>query len=276
MSMLHQPQWRIIDQTTLGPEFDAKQSFAMDDVLCQSVGQGTSPCVARTWVHHDTIVLGIQDTRLPHLQKGLEFLQEQGYKTIVRNSGGLAVVLDDGVLNVSLILPEGAGKISIDDGYETMTQFVEDMLAPYHLTIEAREIVGSYCPGRYDLSVNGKKFAGISQRRLRNGVAVQIYLCADGSGASRAATIRDFYQISIADTPTSFTYPTITPEVMASLEEISGQPINVQDLMTLFLNTLSHYGELVPSNLMVEEASQFHGFYQRMLDRNEKAFGKSS
>ncbi|WEG13059.1 lipoate--protein ligase family protein [Pullulanibacillus sp. KACC 23026] len=273
MSMLHQPRWRIIDQTTLGPSFDAKQSFAIDDCLCQSVGKGDSPCAARTWVHHNTVVLGIQDTRLPHLKKGIEHLHSQGYKTVVRNSGGLAVVLDEGVLNISLILPEGEGHISIDDGYETMTRFVQNMLKSYSQNIEAREIVGSYCPGRYDLSVNGKKFAGISQRRLRHGVAVQIYLCAEGSGTERAALIRDFYKASLDGDHTPFAYPIVRPEVMASLSELTGCPISVQDLMLHFYNTLSQFGELVPSQLTLEEASDFQGFYERMVERNEKALG---
>ena len=60
------------------------------------------------------------------------------------------------------------------------------MFADFEVEIEAKEIVGSYCPGSYDLSIAGKKFAGISQRRIRNGVAVQIYLCVSGSGQERA------------------------------------------------------------------------------------------
>lgn len=51
----------------------------------------------------------------------------------------------------------------------------------------------------YDLSINGKKFAGISQRRVRGGVAVQIYLCADKSGSERADLIRRFYQAALKD-----------------------------------------------------------------------------
>ena len=68
------------------------------------------------------------------------------------------------------------------------------MFADFEVEIEAREIVGSYCPGSYDLSIAGKKFAGISQRRIRNGVAVQIYLCVSGSGQERAQLIKDFYK----------------------------------------------------------------------------------
>jgi octanoyl-[GcvH]:protein N-octanoyltransferase len=271
-SMLYQPNWRVIDQTTLGSTFDAKQSFAIDDVLCASVGQGQSECVARSWVHHDTVILGIQDTRLPYLSRGLESLRSRGYRVVVRNSGGLAVVLDEGVLNLSFILPERDGKISIDDGYETMTQFIQEMLQPYNIELEAREIVGSYCPGRYDLSVNGKKFAGISQRRLRQGVVVQIYLCVDGSGAKRAEVVRDFYEAALNGQETTFTYPVVRPEVMASLEELSIRHLTVQDLMLTFYKTLGQFGNLVPSQLSIEEVKRFEESYQRVVERNEKAF----
>ena len=123
------------------------------------------------------------------------FLKEKGYDVIVRNSGGLAVVLDEGVLNLSLVFPEKKG-IDINRGYDAMWELVKEMFEDFDHEIEAREIVGSYCPGSYDLSIKGKKFAGISQRRIRKGVAVQIYLCVNGSGSKRAEIIKEFYEHS--------------------------------------------------------------------------------
>lgn len=51
-----------------------------------------------------------------------------------------------------------------------MVELMKRMLKSYEAKIEAYEIEGSYCPGSYDLSIGGKKFAGISQRRLRAGL----------------------------------------------------------------------------------------------------------
>ena len=87
----------------------------------------------------------------------------------MRNSGGLAVVLDEGVLNVSIILPEAKYLIDIPTGYEVMLAFVELLFPEADGKIEAYEIIGSYCPGSYDLSIDGKKFAGISQRKIASG-----------------------------------------------------------------------------------------------------------
>ncbi|MCM3668820.1 lipoate--protein ligase family protein [Mesobacillus maritimus] len=271
LQLLRQPKWRWIDQSAIGPHFHALQSFATDDTLCESVGTGKSPAVARSWVHHQTIVLGIQDTRLPYLQEGLNFLEQQGYKYIVRNSGGLAVVLDEGVLNLSLILPEVEKGIDINRGYDAMWLLIKKMFSDFDIEIEAREIVGSYCPGSYDLSIGGKKFAGISQRRLKRGVAVQIYLCVTGSGSERAELIRQFYQYAKQGQETKFFYPDVQPEVMSSLSELLGTPITVQDVMLRFLTFLNqNSGEILAGQLLPEEYDLFHHYYERIIERNSK------
>ncbi|WHY56678.1 lipoate--protein ligase family protein [Peribacillus simplex] len=272
-SLLMQQEWRIIDQSSVGPQFPALESFAMDDTFCASVGSGKSAAVARAWVHHRTIVMGIQDTKLPFLKKGLDHLEEQGFQAIVRNSGGLAVVLDEGVLNLSLIFPENEQKIEINRGYDAMWKLVQLMFADFPVTMEAREIIGSYCPGSYDLSINGQKFAGISQRRIRNGVAVQIYLCVNGSGAERASLVKGFYDAAKGNAETKFAYPDIVPSVMASLTELLGVQLSVQDVMFRFLNVLKEHSERIFSDtLSVQEWPMYEAYLTRVAERNDKVF----
>ncbi|KIY22042.1 lipoate--protein ligase family protein [Mesobacillus subterraneus] len=271
LSLLRQDKWRVIDQSALGPEFHALQSFGTDDTLCESVGKGESPATARAWVHHDTVVLGIQDTRLPYLEGGLDYLERQGYKYIVRNSGGLAVVLDEGVLNLSLVLPEKEKAIDINRGYDAMWLLVKELFADFNKSIEAKEIAASYCPGSYDLSIGGKKFAGISQRRLKKGVAVQIYLCVSGKGSQRAELIRGFYERAINGERTKFTYPKVQPEVMASLSELFGVDLTIQEVMLRLLTFLqANSNELTSGFLNGDELELFDHYYQRVIERNEK------
>lgn len=270
-ALLQQKQWRIIDQASLGPSFSAFQSFAIDDTLCHSAGLGSTPAIARTWVHHHTVVLGIQDSRLPFLEKGVSYLEDTNQRVIIRNSGGLAVVLDEGVLNISLVFPEFEKRIDINRGYDAMVELIRHMFKEYNVTIEAKEIVGSYCPGTYDLSIDGKKFAGISQRRIRNGVAVQIYLCVSGSGSERAEMIKRFYIKAKGNEETKFQYPTIVPEVMASLSELLQVELSVQDVKVLLLKSLQeHSGSVYSSQLTEEEASYYETYLKRMQERNEK------
>ncbi|HSJ38223.1 MAG TPA: lipoate--protein ligase family protein [Planococcus sp. (in: firmicutes)] len=262
---LGQNQWRFWDQSQSGRNRSALESFAADDTLCELVGSGKSLPTVRTWVHDHTVVLGIQDTRLPHIETGMQELKERGFTPIVRNSGGLAVVLDEGVLNISIVLSEKDNSIDIPAGYELMLELVRTLFPDAE--IDAYEIVGSYCPGSYDLSIGGRKFAGISQRRLRRGIAVQVYLCVEGSGADRAELIRDFYAKGIAGEETKFDYPAIQPEVMASLSELLGKVITVQEVV---IDLYELIGLPQPQPLLPEE-TELYGFYlKRVVERNAK------
>ena len=272
---LHQPVWRFYDQSVSAKKNSPLESFAVDDTLCQLVGQLQSPPTVRTWVHEASVVLGIQDHRLPFVQEGMQFLQTKGFHPIVRNSGGLAVVLDAGVLNISIVLSEQTEALSINDGYDVMVGFVKALFPEVAEKIEAYEIVGSYCPGSYDLSIDGKKFAGISQRRLRQGVAVQIYLCIEGSGAKRAELIRDFYEISLQKEETKFAYPQIVPEVMASLSELVDPQLTVEHVMIRLQQLLSAISDEVRAEPLHDEELECYTFYlQRIFERNKKMLEK--
>ncbi|WP_440138070.1 lipoyl protein ligase domain-containing protein, partial [Staphylococcus aureus] len=89
------------------------------------------------------------------------------------------VVLDQGVLNISLLF-KGKHDITIDEAFTVMYLLIAKMFEDEDVDIDTHEIERSYCPGKFDLSINGKKFAGISQRRVRGGIAVQVYLCVEG------------------------------------------------------------------------------------------------
>lgn len=268
MNIFQLDNWRFIDQSRLGPSFSPLQSFAIDDTLCTSVGAGNSLPTVRTWVHHQAVVLGIQDSRLPHIETGINFLHEKGFQTIVRNSGGLAVVLDEGVLNISLIFMEDK-QLSIHNGYDAMVNLIEAMFVEATSKIIAQEIVGSYCPGSYDLSIDGKKFAGISQRRVRGGVAVQVYLCVNGSGSHRAVVIKDFYHEAVGNSETKFQYPKIVPETMASLAELLDMKLGIDDVIARLLSVLknSDNTKLKPSQLNQSEQLLFDKNYERLVKR---------
>ncbi len=269
--LLEQNAWRFWDQSLSGKSRSALESFAADDLLCHVVGQGQSSATVRTWIHDQTVVMGIQDHRLPFVEDAQDFLRTRGYNPIVRNSGGLAVVLDEGVLNISIVLSEKSHSIDIPTGYEVMLAFVQLLFPEAEGKIEAYEIVGSYCPGSYDLSIEGKKFAGISQRRLRQGIAVQVYLCVEGSGSERARLIQEFYSIGIQGEETKFTYPQIKPDVMASLNELLETNFSVQDIVIRIQRLLQHLSKQVISQSLTQEEAELYQFYlERVLKRNQK------
>src|SRR5699024_1467183 len=131
---------------------------------------------------------GTPDSRMPYIENGLNFLKNHQQNVVIRNSGGLAVALDSGVLNLSLIIPN-SNQVSINTGYDIMTSLVKNLLTDYTNKVQEYEIVGSYCTGDYDLSINGVMFAGISHRRVKNGISIQIYLDINGNSNTRAILI---------------------------------------------------------------------------------------
>ncbi|GAA0605617.1 biotin/lipoate A/B protein ligase family protein [Virgibacillus siamensis] len=248
--------------------YTALTSFAVDDVLALFVDGQTVPAV-RLWVHPDTVVLGIPDARVPYIEDGVKLLKDRGYQVVVRNSGGLAVALDAGVLNISLVLPD-VKHVSIYDCYEAMVGFVRYMFCDLTDEIEAYEIVGSYCPGDYDLSIGGRKFAGISQRRVKDGAAIQIYLDVEGKGFERAKLIRDFYDVALKNTETNFDFPDVVPSTMASLSELLGRRITVDEMKQRVVQTLQEISEdVVLTDFSDAEEAQFEKRYAQMMKRNE-------
>lgn len=247
------------------------QSFSFDDTFCERVGNEDSPSVVRTWVHNHVVILGIHDSRLPFLKDGIHFLNDiKGYSAIVRNSGGLGVVLDKGVLNISLIF-KGKHDVSIDTGYEVMLRLIREMFKDDTDRIENKEIVSSYCPGSYDLSIDNKKFAGISQRRVKGGIAVQIYLCVEGSGSERAQMMKEFYDYALQNKETKFKYPVIVPSTMASINELLETDYTTNDILFKLLGSLKVLGaSLNMDPVSDEEWALYDKYFDRMIERNNK------
>lgn len=246
---------------------DPMMSFAIDDMLQVKISKDGVGKL-RSWVHDKYVILGLHDARLPYLDDGLAYLRELGYEYIIRNSGGLGVVLDDGILNFSIVI-ERREVLDIDDGYEMMFQLIKESF-PESL-VEAYEIERSYCPGDYDLSIGGRKFAGISQRRIRDGVAVQIYLCVTGDGSARAEIMREFYQLALMGAETKFKYPDIDSSSMASLSELLGVELSVNDVLGRLLRVIESHGGVIDEAVGFEAAdvAEIEYQHQRMVERNK-------
>ncbi|MFP7492629.1 lipoate--protein ligase family protein [Terribacillus saccharophilus] len=268
-TLLEVPRFRLIDHSGEDGPDQAMASFAIDDALAISVGENLAPPTARLWIHDRTIMLGIPDSRLPYIDEGVAYLQEKGYKAVVRNSGGLAVLLDKGVVNLSFIFPD-AKHIGIHDGYQAMVSFIQYIFRDLTDKIEAFEVEGSYCPGTYDLSIDGRKFAGISQRRVKDGSAVQIYLCVDGSGSARAEIVRGFYEKAKKDAETRFTFPEVVPETMASLDELLHVPLTSEKVCKRIADGLASITHIDPDKKMTAYELQLQQDRMKLMRaRNE-------
>ena len=152
-----------------------------------------------------------------------------------------------------------------------MVSFIKYMLRDLTNDIEAFEVAGSYCPGDYDLSINGKKFAGISQRRVKDGAAVQIYLDVFGDSYRRASLIKEFYERSKKGEETKFEYPSVNPEVVASLSDLLGMSLTMEEMKARVHRTLQEFSEkIIPTGMYAEERETFEKRLKQMEKRNER------
>lgn len=244
--------------------------FALSDSLTTVIGKQQNKAAIHFWSTDPLVILGMMDTKLPYLSDGLAVLKVNNQPYIVRNSGGLAVASDSGVLNFSLIFPEEAvNRITIDEGYDFMYRLVSETLKDYNKKIEAYEISDSYCPGDFDLSINGKKIAGIAQRRLKNGVAIMIYLSVTGNQNKRAQLLQDFYAAGVQNKQVKWHFPKIDPEVMGTLEELLDAQLTIQDVKEKIVQTLRKRDCIIePGEYSSEILHLYEDSKQKMIDRN--------
>ena len=196
--------------------------FAITDVFTQEAGE-TKNAFLHFWQLDRTLILGMKDMRVPYLQKGLQSVIHSGYQPIVRNAGGLAVIADEGVLNISYIFPKSEQLRLTDEAYQVMYQLTKEALP--ELVIEAFEISDSYCPGTFDLSVNGKKIAGIAQR----------YLSVNGEQQRRGELVRAFYQSGLQEQFGQDGYPPVNPDSMTTLSQLLNTEMTVDQVKGRFV-----------------------------------------
>lgn len=220
MSQLPQNMMILDRMNELGGS-DPLYAFALDELLCRRAGQG-GPAICHIWRHPQAFVLGSQDVRLPYAREAIEWLESNGWPVVVRNSGGAAVPLDGGVVNLSLILPSSSeGHAGYRYDFETMFGLIREALRGTGRIVEKGLVEGAYCPGDYDLSIEGRKFCGIAQRRQVNATIIQAFVVAEGSGSARAEFVRAFYDIASGG-DASLGHPIVVGSSTASLEELAG------------------------------------------------------
>jgi octanoyl-[GcvH]:protein N-octanoyltransferase len=245
------PEIRVLDLTDPAWDGDLLVPFAVDELEIANVGRGAPPLL-HFWVHRRGLAVGIRDAKLPGAVGAMEALERQGVRTAVRHSGGAAVPLDEGVLNVSLIVPKPPAALDFRGDFARMVALLQTAVRALGRELAQGEVAGSYCPGEFDLSIDGRKFCGIAQRRQTKAIAVQAFVVVEGRGEERLAQARAFYDRAVGDAARAadrcdrrLCYPKLKSGTVASLAE-SGMPgITVERFKAEVLDALSELGAAV-------------------------------
>lgn len=212
-------------------------SFADTNALLEYCDRYCRPFIHFWTTESPTLILGINDRHLPNLPAALHSLRSHQYDHFLRNSGGLAVISDPGILNISLFIPDPNQEYSVDSAYEMIANLMKQTFPT--LTIATYEIVNSYCPGKFDLSVNGQKIAGIAQRRTRNAIVLMLYLSVNGDQNARSRTVADFYTAGNAYSQDRWHFPEVDPGVMTTVADLGFPEITNSAVEEKFLTSVS-------------------------------------
>lgn len=220
---------------TLDPHVSLNDQFDADRQLIPLLTPDA--LIIRAWPTHG-VILGKLDTVSSKFDAGLTFLREESWPILIRKAGGLGVVCDAGVLNLTFLIskhhPVYGG---LHDSYALAVELIQLFLKRFDLRIDVRAIPQSYCPGDYDLSVSGQKFAGIAQFRTKDAVMVMATLAVSGDQAARCRVMKGFYDR--ANPLQDPTYPNIDPAVMTTLAQLTGLPLTVETLWEHLKNVVN-------------------------------------
>ncbi|SFS62566.1 lipoate--protein ligase family protein [Marininema halotolerans] len=155
-------EWRIIDESF---ENATPLSYAMEEAIGEAVAHGKAPATLRIWQGPQGLVVAKKDIRTRSGMDAALMMKGVDWPVYVRQSGGTAVPHGPGTLNLSLFLPRPKESAwTIDDIYRMLGYPLMKMAkAILGLDSYFGEVPGSFCDGRYNVVIQGKKVVGTSQ-----------------------------------------------------------------------------------------------------------------
>ena len=118
--------------------------------------------ILMAWQAPRALIAGRVDAHLPRFARAQEELTDAGWPVFVRRSGGSACPISPGTLQIALVRVIDASG-GIDSEYRVLAGLLEGLLASLGVAAEIGERADAFCPGRYDMGVGPRKFAGLSQ-----------------------------------------------------------------------------------------------------------------
>lgn len=150
-----------------------------DELLLKKVGSGEiGPSVIISSMPR-CLVATVRESRMPNFEAARQVLAALGWPVVVRCTGGSCVPQGPGVINLSILYPKVKGW-HLEDGYRMLSDLLQKLLAEYGLDAMIGEVPDSFCDGRYNLQVGGRKLVGTAQRWAggsRDSAAVLAHAC---------------------------------------------------------------------------------------------------
>lgn len=132
--------------------------------------RGTASAVL--WSQRRGLVAPLSYRRHDRLDAVCAAFAARGVPVRLRRSGGGVVPQGPGILNLSLAYPlQGDAGIRADAVYRHLCAAIARAFSDFGVDAQAQPVAGSFCDGRYNLAVAGRKICGTAQYWRRAGTA---------------------------------------------------------------------------------------------------------
>jgi len=160
------------------------------------VGRGVRPPLALVWRAQRTLIVTRREARLANFAAVSRVMAEEGWPVHIRESGGGAFPVGPGTVMLTLLLPRD-DKHSLEVLYATLSAPILSMLGSYRVAASVDAVPGSFCSGRHDIAVAGRKIGGMAQRWSGGGgrgfAMASAAVIVDEDPEELSATVNRFY-----------------------------------------------------------------------------------
>lgn len=140
----------------------AQDGPALEQALLERAAAGGA--VAALWECRPALVVPATYRRFERFEALSARFAAQGWPVSVRRSGGGLVPQGPGMLNLSLAwrTPERMAD-AMEPVYAGLCGLLQDAFAAFRLQAQPQAVEGSFCDGRYNLALGGRKVVGTAQ-----------------------------------------------------------------------------------------------------------------
>jgi lipoate-protein ligase A len=171
--------------------------LALDEALAGEFTSRRSASKLIVWRCTAALLVTLSETRLPRFAETAAQMQAVGWPVVVRKSGGGTCPVGPGTVQlatIELAPPDAAMGIR----YEALAKLIHSTLACFRIDCRIAPVPGAYCPGHYDLSVGGRKIAGMAQRWFRNRHGIRCVIASASLNVEEApeglaSVVNEFY-----------------------------------------------------------------------------------
>lgn len=198
-----------------------EDGFGLQQAVLEEVGARQRGATALMWTSSRYVAATRLETRLPGFDGAVRRAKSLGFPVLVRNSGGGAVVANEGSISFSITAPVEDLRHGLFERYDEGAALVVSALQRSGVEAETGEVEGEFCPGAYSVRVGGSsgiKVAGLAQRVTRRAARIEALILISETKSLvpvlqkfHAALGLPFRPDSVGDLPTS------VPRVMNAL-----------------------------------------------------------